>query len=331
MLFEELSVAAFLEQAQSFDALFDVRSPGEYEESHIPGSENLYALDNAQRAEIGTLHKRSAFEAKLLGASMVCENLSRHIPTLHPRFHPGHKIALYCAQGRQRSASVATVLGHIGFRIWRIEGGYKAYRRAVLDYFDQLPDFRFNVLDGPTGSGKSELIHALNRTVDLEGLAGHKGSVFGGHESRQPSTKAFENRLMARLRELGSDAPIWIESESRNIGRITMPASVYEMMKKGRRIWIDTPLKSRIERIVKEYGQMSRSAFDDAMRRIRAHMPRTVREAIETAFDAGDLDRCAELLLVEYYDRVYKKPDRVDKTVRFETLEGALSQLQEAV
>ena len=327
MLFEEISIDDYLKRRDEFDAVFDVRSPLEFSESHIIGAENLYALSDTERADVGTLHKRSAFEAKVLGAGLVCQNIAKHLNTIHPRFTPAHKLALYCARGQMRSSSVATVLGSIGYRVWRLKGGFKAYRQAVLDFFDNLPDYRFLVLDGPTGSGKSELIRAATWSVNLEALAKHRGSAFGGLAQSQPLTKQFENLLMHDLMRFGASDAVLIESESRNIGRVTLPHSVYEKMQKGVRIWVQTPLQSRIDRIVAEYGAITPAQFEAALARITPHMPRAVKAAIETAFDRQDLNKTAELLLTEYYDKVYKRPPHIDASIHYDTLENALTQL----
>ncbi|MGE4295583.1 MAG: tRNA 2-selenouridine(34) synthase MnmH [Campylobacterales bacterium] len=328
MLFEELCVNDYLKRLNEFDATLDVRSPGEFNEAYIPGSFNLFALNDAERADVGTLHKRSAFEAKVLGAGLICKNISEHLKTFHPRFTPAQKLAIYCARGQMRSGSVATVLGHVGYRLWRIRGGFKAYRQAVLAFFDALPDYRFVVLDGPTGSGKSELIGAVDWSLDLEGLARHRGSAFGALAGAQPGTKQFENLLMHRLMAFAPGDAVLIESESRNIGRIAMPGSVYEAMGRGVRVWVETPLQKRIERIVAEYGSITQAGFDEAMGRIAPHMARAAREAIQTAFVSGDLPKTAELLLVEYYDKVYKRPPRTDAVIRFDSPASAVDQLE---
>ncbi|GHV07364.1 tRNA 2-selenouridine synthase [Campylobacterota bacterium] len=324
----EISASDFLAKRSSFDAVFDVRSPLEYAAACVPHSTNFYALDDEQRVDVGTLYVRTPLEARVLGASYICKNLADHLAGFASRYTPAHRIAIYCARGGLRSSSVATVLGNIGYRIWRITGGFKAYRNEILSFYQTLPPYRFVVLDGNTGSGKSELILALERSIDLEGMARHKGSAFGEILGAQPKTMKFENELHFELTRLGSLEAIAIEAESRTIGRVTTPASVYAAMQAGKRVWIDCSIDDRIKRTVREYGAISQEFFDRSIARITPLIARTVLKEIRESFAKRDLETCAFLLLTEYYDKVYKKPPHIDAVVRFDTLANACAELE---
>lgn len=329
MNFEEISTTDYLRNINDFGATLDVRSPSEFAESHIPNAVNLYALSDEERVEVGTIHKRSSFEAKLLGASLVCKNLAFHIPNLYPNYTPAHKIAIYCARGQMRSGSVAIVLSHIGYRIYRIKGGYKSYRAEVLRFFDNLPKQRFLVIDGLTGSGKSDIISSVDWSLDLEKFAGHKGSVFGGVGVVQQNQKAFENQIMHTLLYADQTKPILIESESKNIGKVTIPTALHDQMLDSVRIYLVAPLDQRIARIVKEYGLITADQFEKAMSRIAPFMKTTIKDEIKASFYAGNLARTAEILLVEYYDKVYKKHPRNEYIVEFTTLDETIRKIEE--
>ncbi len=186
-----------------FDAVLDARTPAEFAEDHIPGAISAPVLDDAQRAEVGTLYKQvSPFEAKKLGAALVAKNVAAHIER-HFREKPKDwKPLVYCWRGGKRSGALAHVLREVGWDATTLEGGYRAYRRWVVDQLEQKPSpLRFQVIHGPTGSGKSRLLAALGdagaQVLDLEGLAAHRGSVLGNLPGRpQPSQKMFESLLL---------------------------------------------------------------------------------------------------------------------------------------
>lgn len=324
MVFNEITAKEWLENRGDF-ALFDVRSPAEFEESHIPNARNFYALNNDERVEIGTIHKHDAFNARLIGASYVCKNLSLQIPTIN--LTPADKIAIYCARGQMRSASVAVVLSSIGYRVWRIKGGYKSFRQEVLNYFASLPDRKLLVIDGLTGSGKSEIINSVDWSIDLEGFAGHRGSVFGGVGVVQKNQKMFENLLMDRL--IRSSGVMLVESESKNIGKVTIPTQFHNLMLKSERIYLVTKLEDRVKRIVRDYSAITNEQFQKAMTRIAPFMKNEIKDDIQKSFYSGDLFKTAEILLVEYYDKVYKKHPRNEHIVEFTTLEDTVAKITE--
>src|SRR5215210_6569230 len=206
MKLEGTRVAIDASLSASFDAVIDTRSPAEYAEDHIPGAISAPVLDDLERAEIGTLYKQvSPFDAKKRGAALVARNVSRHVETLFSGQAREWQPLVYCWRGGKRSGAMAHILREIGWKAATLEGGYKAYRRWVVDQLEELPArFEFRVIHGPTGSGKSRFLTALReagaQALDLEALAAHRGSVLGELPDRpQPSQKMFESLLLQAL------------------------------------------------------------------------------------------------------------------------------------
>ena len=311
----ELDIDAFMAQKEGFTLLIDARSPHEFEESHIPCAQNFYALSNAQHEEVGTLYKNvSRNDAKVLGAAYICHNVSLHLGKLYETYKIGAKIGIYCARGGLRSSSIALILSSIGYQVFKLRSGYKSYRTYVLSYLDTLPHKRFIVLGGNTGCGKTELLQRLTPSIDLEGLALHMGSSFGSIKGKQPSQKAFENILTEHLRAIEPSRAIFIEGESKRMGAITIPTVLHARMQKGFRVEITAPLEQRVSQILKDYINVDRSFFYQAMERISPYIKKSAKDEAIHAFENADLNRVATILLIEYYDKVYKKPLKIDAT-----------------
>ncbi|MGZ5207990.1 MAG: tRNA 2-selenouridine(34) synthase MnmH [Sulfuricurvum sp.] len=306
-MIQTLPIETFLNNLHSYDLIIDARSPHEYGESHIQNAQNFYALSDEEHHEIGTMYKQvSSFEARVQGASYVCLNAARHIHEIYPAYTPASKIAIYCARGGMRSSSLGTIFSNIGYRIDRITGGYKEYRSFVTHYLDTLPEINFITLSGYTGCGKSDLLEDLENVVDLEKLANHYGSVFGDAKGIQPSQKEFQNRLTHTLLELNLEKGVFVEAESKRIGKIIVPSPLHKQMDQGLRIEITAPLEQRIQRIMRMYDHMDEPFFRERMEKISPYISRDDKESSLAAFENGDLSRVAEILLVRYYDKVYK-------------------------
>lgn len=315
-LIQEITAEQLIENYARYDLILDARSPHEFAQSHLPGARNFYALNDEEHKEIGTIYKQvSPFEARVKGAAYVCKNAIDHIAALYPEFTPNHRIAIYCARGGMRSSSLSTIFSNIGYRLDRVKGGYKAYRNHVVDYMEHFEPRRLIVLGGNTGCGKSDLLAKLNNTIDLEGLANHYGSSFGAVNGPQPGAKMFQNRLMHAFEATDASHPVFIESESKKIGRLVVPNALYAMMHEGLRVEVTAPLKQRVERIMRMYEKIDDTFFYASMDKIAPYIKRTAKEDTLTAYRQGDLAKVAEILLVEYYDVVYKKPRRVDVTL----------------
>jgi tRNA 2-selenouridine synthase len=260
---------ATVAQLTAFDEIIDARSPAEFAEDHIPGAINCPVLDNEQRAQVGTIYvQQSAFEARRIGAAMVAENIARH---LRMQFHDRPRTwrpLVYCWRGGQRSGSFVTWLRLVGWDACQLEGGYKNWRRLVVTELAQLParlDFR--VLCGATGSGKTRILEALRaqgaQVLDLEDLAAHKGSVLGGLRERpQPTQKAFETALFDALRTLDPARPVFVEAESRKIGRIHLPDALLLRMRESACVAIEATREARLDFLVRDYAYLGDDVTD---------------------------------------------------------------------
>lgn len=312
-MIQTIPIETFLESIHGYDLIIDARSPHEYDESHIPLAQNFYALSDEEHHRVGTTYKQiSPFEARVQGASFVCLNAARHIHAIYPTFTPNSKIAIYCARGGMRSSSLGTILSDIGYRIDRVIGGYKSYRTFVTGYLEDLPPLNFITLGGNTGCGKSDLLNELDNVIDLEKMANHYGSVFGDVNGAQPTQKEFQNRLMHAFLSLNRTQSAFVEAESKRIGKIMLPAPLYKQMETGFRIEITAPLEQRVERIMRMYDTMNEPFFMERMERISPYISRDDKTSAIAAFLNGDLPRVSEILLTQYYDKVYKvtiKPD----------------------
>ena len=240
-------------QLTSFDEIIDVRSESEFADDHVPGAVNCPVLNDAQRAEVGTLYKQvSSFDAKKIGAALVSENIARH---LRERFRDkprDWRPLVYCWRGGGRSGALAHVLTQIGWRTGRLEGGYKGYRRAVIDDLETLPtQFSWRVVCGMTGTGKSRLLRALDaagaQVLDLEALAAHRGSVLGNlPDAPQPPQKLFESRVWHALRGFDASRPVYVESESKKIGVLRVPDALIKAMWASETIVLEADVPIRV-------------------------------------------------------------------------------------
>lgn len=310
-----LPFAEILPQLTGFDAIIDVRSPSEFAEDHLPGAINLPVLDDEQRVKIGTLYKQtSAFEAKKLGAALIAKNIAHHIET-HFLGHPqSWKPLVYCWRGGNRSGAMAHILARIGWPVTQLDGGYKEYRRHVNAELATLPaafDF-INVLCGPTGSGKSRLLQVLDsqgaQVIDLEQLAAHRGSVLGGlPEADQPSQKAFESGLWQQLRKFDAAKPVFIESESKKVGRLRVPDALMDKMRAAECTAVQLSTSHRVQLLMEDYehfvGDPEKLNVQLALL-TQLHGREKISHWQQLAL-AGRMSELVEELLVQHYDPGY--------------------------
>ena len=251
---------ANLSQLGEFDEIIDVRTPAEFAEDHIPGAINCPVLSDEERIAVGTLYKQvSPFEARKVGAALVAKNIAQHLQTRF-RDHPkSWRPLVYCWRGGQRSGAMCIILAQVGWAAHKLEGGYKTYRRDVLDKLATLPqNFSLRVICGPTGSGKSRLLAALSHSghqvLDLENLAQHRGSVLGRlPEQAQPSQRWFDSALLQALQKLDPARPVYVEAESNKIGTITLPDALVGAMHAGACLLVETPLEVRVAGLLEDY------------------------------------------------------------------------------
>ena len=294
----------------------DVRSPSEFADDHIPGAENRPVLDDAERARIGTMYaKESGFAAKLAGAAVVARNIAAMLEGPFAGKPRTWAPVVYCWRGGQRSRSLAHLLNEIGWRAVQLEGGYRAWRRHVIAQLEILPpQFRFEVICGLTGSGKSRLLDALASTgaqvLDLEALAKHRGSLLGDlPDSAQPTQKTFESELAVALARLDPRRLVYVESESKKIGTVQVPDALLAAMRTAECIRVDTPLPLRIALLKDEYTHY---LADPATLSSRlAHLiPLHGRKTVErwnALAAAGNWDTLISELLARHYDPTYAR------------------------
>lgn len=304
-----------------FDSVIDVRSPAEFAEDHMPGAINLPALDNAQRAEVGTIYKQvSPFRARKIGAGMVIRNVADHIDGPLQDMDGGWRPLVYCWRGGQRSGVFRTILSEIGWRAETVKGGYMTFRRLVnaMMHDDALPH-RLVLLDGYTGTAKTALLSRLAargvQVVDLEGLARHRGSLLGDMEGGQPSQKGFETGLAVALQGLDPDRPVLVEAESSKIGRLNVPKSLWQAMLTAPRIVVDAPEPARAAYLADAYREVIADPDRLAgklrpLRRLRGHA--TVDRWIGLS-QKGALVELSHALMIEHYDPSYAKSRRIDE------------------
>ncbi|MDP5328016.1 MAG: tRNA 2-selenouridine(34) synthase MnmH [Paracoccaceae bacterium] len=242
-----------------FDTIIDVRAPLEYAEDHVPGAINLPVLSDAERAHVGTIYKQqSPFLARKVGAALVARNAAAHLEGPLCDKSGGWRPLVYCWRGGQRSGSFASILTQVGWRVDLIAGGYKHYRHLVVRalYDDPVPS-PVVVLDGNTGTAKTALLAALSdrgvQVLDLEGLANHRGSLFGGRQGGQPSQKAFEGALAQVLAGLDPNRPVVVEAESSKVGNRNLPPRLWAAMCAAPRVVIRAPLAARAAYLAQAY------------------------------------------------------------------------------
>lgn len=252
---------ATISQVGDFDEIIDVRSESEFAEDHVPGAINCPVLDDAQRAQVGTIYKQvSSFDAKKIGAALVSENIARH---LRSHFHDKSRDwrpLVYCWRGGGRSGALAHVLAQIGWRAARLDGGYKAYRRAVIADLAVLPaPLDWRIVCGMTGTGKSRLLIALQaagaQVLDLEALAAHRGSVLGNLPNfPQPPQKMFDSHVWHALRQFDPARPVYVESESKKIGVLRVPEALIAAMWAGTPIILEASTAVRVALLKEDYA-----------------------------------------------------------------------------
>jgi tRNA 2-selenouridine synthase len=320
---------ASLEELDRFDTVIDVRSPAEYAQDHVPAAVNLPVLDDAQRAQVGTLYaQESPFAARKLGAALVARNIADHLERALGAYPKSWKPLVYCWRGGQRSGAMTLVLGQVGWAARQLEGGYRGFRRRVIqDLEEGSGRYRFTVLHGPTGSGKTALLEALGeaggQVLDLEALARHRGSVLGGAQGpldrvddggdaaagAQPGQKAFETGIWQVLRGLDPGRPVYVESESRRIGRLSIPPGLFEHLIDAPCLRIAAPLEARVAHLVERYDDIYQRP-DALRRRLEYFLPLVGHKTVaqwEQWIGAGRWADLARAMVCSHYDPAYRR------------------------
>lgn len=307
---------ATVDELANFDEIIDVRSPAEFADDHIPGSISCPVLDDDQRSEIGTLYKQvSPFAARRRGAALVARNIGRHLLEGFQERGRDWRPLVVCWRGGQRSGAMTTILRSVGWDACQLQGGYKAFRHHVVEQIASLPaTLSFRVVEGATGSGKTRVLQAIARlggsVLDLEDLACHRGSVLGALPTQpQPGQRRFETQLWKALAAIPPKSVVFVEGESRKIGRVFLPEPLFAAMRAAERVEIVAGLGERVGFLLEDYTHL---VNDTAMLRERLDglRPLLGHERIAAwmgMIDAGDFSGLTEVLLREHYDPLYAR------------------------
>ena len=288
--------------------ILDVRSPAEYEQGHLPSAISFPLFSNDERAQVGTCYKQQGREAAVeLGFDLVGPKLGEMVRQAKA-IAPDRSLRVHCWRGGMRSGSVAWCLEMAGLQIATLEGGYKSFRHWARQVFSNSR--QIIVLGGMTGTGKTQILHALakqgEQVLDLEGLANHRGSSYGSLDMPpQPSTEQFENLISDRLAQLDPNRPVWIEAESRRVGTCRVPAELFEQMEAAPTLEVVRPLDERLDILVEIYGQTDRAGLIEATERIRKRLGGQRTQAAVDFLHRGELREVCKIVL-DYYDRTYR-------------------------
>ena len=297
-----------------FSTIIDARSEDEYALDHLPGAVNWPSLNNEERIFVGTMYKQvNAFEAQKHGAAMVAANIARHIQREVLELPKHWQPLIYCWRGGKRSGSLSLVLGQIGFKINLIEGGYKAFRAVMVeDIPKRVAPLQFKVISGPTGSGKTRLLHALAaegaQVLDLEDLACHRSSVLGHIPGQpQPSQKRFDTLVWQALRSFDPARPVFVESESRKVGNLSIPESLMLAMRDSPCFELQLSLDERVALLMEDYAFFvdDKDLFCRRLDALVAIRGKAVVEAWKDSIHRGRLEDVVRDLLVIHYDPTY--------------------------
>lgn len=307
IMLHEISIQEYYKKAPLIP-LIDVRSPGEFQQGHIVGAVNISLFSDEERAAVGTIYKKKTKEKAIeLGYQYVTPKLQSFLDE-SAKVAKGRAIAVHCWRGGMRSHSFAEHLHNNGFEeVYIIEGGYKAFRNYVLDFFDQ--EFKLHVLGGYTGSGKTFILDELKQmgqqVVNLEGLAHHKGSAFGSlGETPQPSSQHFENELFEYWRHLDMQRPVWLEDESARIGCVQIPKALFTQMRANKLYFIDISKEERAKFLVTEYACFNPTHLAKSINGIAKRLGGQNVTAALDALEAKDYYKVA-MITLQYYDKAY--------------------------
>lgn len=309
-----LNAAESVARLHTFDTVIDARSEGEYAEDHLPGAENWPTLNNEERKMIGTLYVQvNQFEAKKRGAAIAARNIAMHIEREVLDKPREWKPLAYCWRGGKRSGALSLILDQIGFRVTLVEGGYKAFRAAMLlDMQTKVAALNFQVVCGTTGSGKTRLLHALAaagaQVLDLEALANHRSSVLGAIPGQpQPTQKRFDTLIWDTLRQFDPARPVFVESESKKVGNVAVPSTLVERMRASPCLDLILPIEERVDLLLEDYAFFVKDSahFCERLDVLATFRGKAVVEAWKAQVLQGHFEPVVRDLLTQHYDPGY--------------------------
>lgn len=307
MAIQKLAIDDFLQLAKQHTVI-DVRSPGEYNHAHIPGAYSLPLFNDEERKVVGTTYKQQSRENAIkIGLEYYGTKMRAMVEQVEEWLcdKQDKTVLVHCWRGGMRSAGVAWLLDLYGFKVYTLVGGYKAFRNKVLAEFKK--PYSFRIVGGYTGSGKTEVLHKMSGSIiDLEAIAGHRGSAFGAIEGvEQPSQEMFENRLALQLMQHASET-IWLEDESQRVGHVNIPHELWKQMRASQVYFLDIPFEERLQYIVTGYGKKDKEKLVNAIIRIQKRLgPLETKTAVNHLLE-DNINDCFAILL-KYYDKQYKK------------------------
>ena len=299
---------------KNYDTIIDVRSPSEFNEDHIPGAINLPVLDDEERKKIGIIYKKkSPFEAKVLGSSLVTKNISEFLIKNFKNKNGAWKPLVYCWRGGQRSKALCLIMREIGWRVNQLEGGYKYYRSDITKKLQKLsPKLKIILISGKTGTGKTKLLNEIKlnngQTLDLEGIACHKGSLLGKDlNNNQPSQKLFESLLYDALKNINLRKNIYLEAESSKIGNLHIPQPLWKKMLSSKKINIETTFESRVKFLLNDYkyAQLDNNFFKPLINGLKRRLSKKIIAEWKQHIKNKDWKQLTESLLTNHYDPAY--------------------------
>ncbi|MDH5559508.1 MAG: tRNA 2-selenouridine(34) synthase MnmH [Deltaproteobacteria bacterium] len=313
----------------------DVRSPSEFQDGAIPGAENIALLENAERETIGILYKNFGQPEAIREGYQLLKPKLEQLRNQFKSYENSSKTVAYCARGGLRSKVITSLLMSYGFKVCRLQGGYKAYRQWVLKGLDEIEFREPFLLCGQTGVGKTLVIERLDNALDLEGIAQHRGSLFGAVGKSPRKQKVFEGELFRQLSLLDLNRALFIEGESRKIGNLTIPRVVFEGMQKAKVILLEASIKTRTQRTIDEYIDeegKNRPLIREIILKLKRSLGKDRIYWLVELFDRGEDHICFKYILENYYDRLYTlslKGMNIMRRIDTEDIDMAVAELSE--
>ncbi len=303
-----ITVNTVVEFDKSVGPIIDVRSPGEYENDHIPGALNVPLLSNEHRHHVGVVYKMEGQEAAIALGHKLVDPIQDSILQNLKEQTDSNKIRVYCARGGLRSQLMSRFFADHGYSVSMLKGGYKAYRQEAIDTYSLFDNLI--ILSGHTGSGKTEILKELanlgEQVIDLEALAEHRGSAFGSlGQDKQPSSTQFHNRIYEVLKKMDSSKRLWVESESITVGKVYIPEEFWVNMKRAKAIEIELPVEERVNHILEMYGQFELEDLSDCIKQLRRRLGDQEMRLLCALTEIGDLEPVV-IRLLKYYDKAYE-------------------------